>query len=298
MFTKDYNLKVAFNGKRCLELAENDPIPDLILLDVIMPNMDGYEVCKQLKANSVTQNIPIIFVTGKDSDEEEEFGLQLGAVDYITKPIRPAIVIARVDTQIILKQQSDTLRSMALHDQLTHLYNRHYLIEAATNKISHIVRHGGCLSLMMIDIDHFKQVNDNFGHQSGDMVLKAVAQVLFDHNRKEDVVARFGGEEFVILLDNCSLLDTKDKAEQLRVSIEQLIPQNISVTASFGIAELKKVKSLNNSLRVLMKHYIRLRNKEEIVLLKQKYSAFELKRCDFCLILKLSIFHDQIPYGY
>ncbi|NRD73380.1 diguanylate cyclase [Shewanella sp. VB17] len=237
---KDYNLKVAFNGKRCLELAENDPIPDLILLDVIMPNMDGYEVCKQLKANSVTQNIPIIFVTGKDSDEEEEFGLQLGAVDYITKPIRPAIVIARVDTQIILKQQSDTLRSMALHDQLTHLYNRHYLIEAATNKISHIVRHGGCLSLMMIDIDHFKQVNDNFGHQSGDMVLKAVAQVLFDHNRKEDVVARFGGEEFVILLDNCSLLDTKDKAEQLRVSIEQLIPQNISVTASFGIAELKK----------------------------------------------------------
>ena len=239
----NYHLKVALNGQRCLELAEKDPIPDLILLDVIMPYMDGYQVCKQLKDNSVTQDIPIIFVTGKDSDEEEEFGLLLGAVDYITKPIRPAIVIARVDTQIILKQQSDALRSMALHDQLTHLYNRHYLVEAATHKISHIVRHGGCLSLIMIDIDHFKQVNDNFGHHSGDMVLKAVAQVLLNCNRKEDVVARFGGEEFVILLDNCSLSDTKDKAELLRMNIEQLTPENILVTASFGIAELRKDES-------------------------------------------------------
>lgn len=236
---QNYHLKVARNGIRCLELAEKDPIPDLILLDVIMPDMDGYEVCRQLKANSLTQHIPIIFVTGKDSDDDEEYGLQLGAVDYITKPIRPAIVTARVSTQIILKQQSDALRTMALHDQLTGLFNRHFLIESATNKISRLSRHGGKLSIMMIDIDHFKLVNDQFGHQSGDIVLQAVAHVLADCNRKEDVVARFGGEEFVILLDHCSLDDTQEKAEQLRLKIDQLNPEQIHVTASFGIAELQ-----------------------------------------------------------
>ena len=235
----NYQLKVAMTGIRCLELAEKTPIPDLILLDVVMPDMDGYEVCRKLKESSVTKDIPVIFVTGKDSDEDEEYGLQLGAVDYITKPIRPAIVTARVGTQVILKQQSDALRSMALHDQLTSLFNRHFLIEAATNKISRLSRHGGKLSIMMIDIDHFKLVNDQFGHQSGDLVLQAVADVLADCNRKEDVVARFGGEEFVILLDHCSLDDTQDKAEQLRSKIEQLNPDKIHVTASFGIAELE-----------------------------------------------------------
>ncbi|WP_064791884.1 diguanylate cyclase [Shewanella woodyi] len=235
---KSYNLKVAMNGKRCLELAESEPVPDLILLDVIMPDMDGYDVCRQLKDNSSTKDIPIMFVTGKDSDEDEELGLQLGAVDYITKPIRPAIVTARVGTQVILKQQSDTLRSMALHDQLTSLFNRHYLIEAANSKVARIKRHGGTLSLMMIDIDYFKLVNDKFGHQAGDTVLRAVASVLSSGSRKEDVVARFGGEEFVVLLDDCSILDADDKAEQLRSLIEQLIPEGISVTASFGIAEL------------------------------------------------------------
>lgn len=235
---KTYNLKVAMNGKRCLELAESEPVPDLILLDVIMPDMDGYDVCRQLKDNSLTKDIPIMFVTGKDSDEDEELGLQLGAVDYITKPIRPAIVTARVGTQVILKQQSDTLRSMALHDQLTSLFNRHYLIEAANSKVARIKRHGGTLSLMMIDIDYFKLVNDKFGHQAGDTVLRAVASVLSSGSRKEDVVARFGGEEFVVLLDDCSILDAEEKAELLRSSIEQLLPEGISVTASFGIAEL------------------------------------------------------------
>jgi diguanylate cyclase (GGDEF)-like protein len=235
----NYHLKVAMNGIRCLEIANKAPIPDLILLDVMMPDMDGYEVCRKLKENPVTKDIPIIFVTGKNSDEDEEYGLQLGAVDYITKPIRPAIVSARVGTQIIVKQQSDALRDMALHDQLTSLFNRHFLIEAAKNKISRLSRHGGKLSVMMIDIDNFKLVNDNFGHKGGDVVLQAIAHVLSDFNRKEDVVARFGGEEFVILLDHCSLADTQDKAEQLRMKIEQLNPEEIHVTASFGIAELQ-----------------------------------------------------------
>jgi len=236
---KDYRLKIAMNGLRCLELARIEPLPDLILLDVVMPEMDGYEVCRKLKANPHTQHIPIIFVTGRDSDEEEEYGLQLGAVDYITKPIRPAIVTARVSTQIMLKQKSDELRNMALHDQLTQLYNRHFLIEAANQKMAESIRHGNPLSILMIDIDHFKQVNDQFGHQAGDSVLQAVAQVLAESNRKEDVVARFGGEEFVALFEHCSIESAEEKAERFRDKVERLMPAGIPITASFGVAELR-----------------------------------------------------------
>jgi len=236
---KDYRLKIAMNGLRCLELARIEPLPDLILLDVVMPEMDGYEVCRKLKANPHTHHIPIIFVTGRDSDEEEEYGLQLGAVDYITKPIRPAIVTARVSTQIMLKQKSDELRNMALHDQLTQLYNRHFLIEAANQKMAESIRHGNPLSILMIDIDHFKQVNDQFGHQAGDSVLQAVAQVLAESNRKEDVVARFGGEEFVALFEHCPIESAEEKAERFRDKIERLMPAGIPITASFGVAELR-----------------------------------------------------------
>ncbi|RTR34478.1 diguanylate cyclase [Shewanella atlantica] len=236
---KDYRLKIAMNGQRCLELARTAPLPDLILLDVVMPEMDGYEVCRKLKANPHTQHVPVIFVTGRDSDDEEEYGLQLGAVDYITKPIRPAIVTARVSTQIMLKQKSDELRNMALHDQLTQLYNRHFLIEAANQKMAESIRHSNPLSILMIDIDHFKQVNDQFGHQAGDSVLQAVAKVLAESNRKEDVVARFGGEEFVALFEHCSIDSAEEKAEMLRDKIEKLMPAGIPVTASFGVAELR-----------------------------------------------------------
>lgn len=244
----DYHLKFAMNGLRCLELAETKPIPDLILLDVVMPDMDGYDVCRHLKKNTVTKNIPIIFVTGKSSDAEEELGLQLGGADYITKPIRPGIVLARVRTQIILKRQRDELRYMALHDQLTGLFNRHFLIEAANKKIAHVSRHNGALSLMMIDIDHFKQVNDRFGHHLGDAILKGIATVLSHISRKEDIVARFGGEEFVVLLDNCAIIDAKYKAEQIRLEIETSKPEGIFVTASFGIAECQMNENLEQLL--------------------------------------------------
>ena len=243
-----YHLKVAMDGKRCIELATQEPIPDLILLDIIMPNMDGYDVCRHLKENSVTQHIPIIFVTGRDSDDDEEFGLQLGAVDYITKPIRSAIVIARVSTHIKLKQQRDTLRFLALHDQLTGLFNRHFLISTAKDKMARAARNDEILSLVMLDIDHFKQVNDRYGHQLGDTVLKAIAQVLSNSNRIEDIAARFGGEEFVILLDNCSLLNATDKTELIRLKIEALTPEGISITASFGVAEFQVEESFEQLL--------------------------------------------------
>ncbi|HEX5670267.1 MAG TPA: diguanylate cyclase [Sulfuricurvum sp.] len=238
LLKEDYGIKVATGGARALELASQEPIPDLILLDVQMPDMNGYDVLKLLKENSDTADIPIIFVTGKDSAEDEEYGLAMGAVDYIVKPIRPSIVKARVKTHTMLKKQHDTLVSIAMRDQLTGLYNRHYLSDALSKKMAQAKRHGEALAMIMIDIDHFKNVNDTFGHLIGDLILKAVAEVLLTSARKEDIAARFGGEEFVLVLDNCTADDALIKAELLRSKVQALKPEGIEVTASFGVAQL------------------------------------------------------------
>jgi len=233
-----YHIKVATRGKECLKIAYSEPRPDLILLDIEMPEMDGYEVCHRLKKNEGSKSIPIIFVTGKSDAKDEEHGLVLGAVDYITKPISPVIVEARVNTHVTLKQQRDKLEAMAMHDQLTNLYNRHYLLEVANHKLARAKRHKHPLSLLMMDIDHFKDINDTHGHPVGDAVLKGVAKLLNEQNRSEDVVARFGGEEFVVLLDQCEVSTAEDKAQNLRQKIEALIPDGVLVTVSTGVAEI------------------------------------------------------------
>lgn len=234
----DHRVKVSTNGEQCLQIAQAKPHPDLILLDVEMPGMNGYEVCKRLKASPKTADIPIIFVTGLMGDEDEEKGLALGAVDYITKPIRPAIVIARVKTHVTLKLQRDKLNKMAFFDQLTGLYNRHYLIDVATKKVARALRHRYDLWVLMIDIDHFKSINDTYGHPMGDAILKLVAEVLELDNRSEDIAARFGGEEFVMIFDPCNAQDALMKAERIRHKIEELKPHDIKVTISIGLAKL------------------------------------------------------------
>lgn len=247
---EDYTVKVASGGAQALELVVQDPIPDLILLDVGMPDVSGYDVCRILRENSSTVNIPIIFVTGKDSIEEEEYGLSLGAVDYITKPIHPSIVKARVKTHITLKRQYDLLKTMAVRDQLTGLYNRHYLVDMMAAKVSEAKRHEQPLCVIMVDIDHFKEINDSFGHLEGDKVLQKIAQILKNEARREDVVARFGGEEMVIILNNCSLPEASLKAEKLRKKIELSEPEGIAISASFGIVQMNEV---NNTCEKLFK---------------------------------------------
>ncbi|OMH31700.1 diguanylate cyclase [Motiliproteus sp. MSK22-1] len=238
----DYHVKVATSGEKCLELTKNHPELDLILLDVMMPGLNGYEVIRKLKENPETEPIPVIFITGKDGEKEEELGLALGAVDYITKPIRTAIVKARVKTHTTLKRQRDQLSILAMCDQLTGLYNRHYLVEMAGQKIARALRHHHPLSFLMIDIDHFKSVNDRFGHAEGDRVLQAVATALQESCRKEDVVARLGGEEFVVMLDQSDISLAIDKAEQLRKQVEDLNLDERSVTVSIGVSVLEDLR--------------------------------------------------------
>ncbi|PCJ29636.1 MAG: diguanylate cyclase response regulator [Moraxellaceae bacterium] len=234
-----YQVKVAIDGSRCLLLAQTTPPPDIILLDIVMPGLDGYEVCDRLKSDPDTRHIPVIFVTAKDHDEDEEKGLECGAVDYITKPIRPAIVVARVKTHITLKQQRDKLEELALKDQLTGLYNRHYLLEVAYRKVSRAIRHQSPLSVLMLDIDFFKKINDQYGHGVGDAVLREVSGALSGEVRLEDVIARFGGEEFVIVFDSCGVNAAQIKAQKLVEAVARLKPAGIAVTISVGVAELR-----------------------------------------------------------
>ncbi len=244
----DYKVKVATSGQQCLNIVNTDNNIDLILLDIEMPDMDGYETCRQLKSIKATADIAVIFVTALDGVSDEKAGLQIGAVDYITKPVNPIIVAARVKTHITIKQQRDELTRMATHDQLTGLYNRHYLLDVTYQKIARAKRHKDNLSLLMLDIDHFKLVNDNHGHQKGDLVLREIAQLLNEISRSEDVVARFGGEEFIILLEHCDIECALDKAENIRRHVEKLNPEGIKITISIGLSELDLANESFNEL--------------------------------------------------
>jgi len=234
----DYKIKVARGGALALELASQEPLPDLILLDVEMPEVDGYDVIQKLKENELTQNIPVIFITTNTATEAEEKGLLAGAVDYITKPVNPAIVKARVKTHVTLKFQRDELLYIALHDKLTGLHNRHYLAKIGDLKFARAKRHREELSVIMSDIDFFKVVNDTYGHLAGDKVLQAMGALLNENKRAEDFCARYGGEEFVIVLEHCNSDRAKEKAEEMRVALSKLDINGICITASFGVAQI------------------------------------------------------------
>jgi diguanylate cyclase (GGDEF)-like protein len=215
-----------------LELAAQSA-PDLILLDVMMPDMDGYETCRRLKADPLTRDIPVIFVTALNNAEDEAFGLEVGAVDFISKPLNSAVVRARVRTHLTLKYQADLLRSMAFLDGLTGIANRRQFEEALQREWRACLRTGTSLALAMIDIDHFKSFNDTCGHVAGDACLRAVAGILHnDMSRPHDLIARYGGEEFACLLPDTDLEGARVKAEQLRHAVQSLgIPHEASGTA-------------------------------------------------------------------
>jgi diguanylate cyclase (GGDEF)-like protein len=239
----DYCVKVAGDGYTALAIARRRPQPDLILLDVIMPDMDGLEVCRQLKADPETMKIPIIFVTTQTNEHDEEMGLSLGAVDYITKPVSKAIAKARIFNHIRMKQQADMLETLSLFDALTHLANRRQFADRLETEWLRALRENSTLSLLMIDIDHFKEYNDHYGHGAGDRCLKAIAEALESGKaRPGDLVARIGGEEFVVILPQTDILGARQIGEGLRQKVVDLqLPHDTSnvspfVTISVGCA--------------------------------------------------------------
>ena len=240
-----YYITIANSGAAALKIANSNTPPDLILLDVIMPEMDGYEVCRQLKAGDATKNIPIIFVTAKNEAADEEYGLNLGAVDYITKPFHLAIIRARVKNHLSLKQKTDLLESLAQLDGLTDIPNRRRLEITLVTEWRRACRSQTPISIVMLDIDHFKVYNDHYGHGAGDVCLKAVVQALRSMlSRPADMIARYGGEEFAVVLPGTDFVGANAVAENFRQAVYFLsLPHEHSsvldqVTISVGFASI------------------------------------------------------------
>lgn len=238
----EYDVSMATDGSQAIGLCQRRQ-PDLVLLDVVMPGIDGFEVCKRLKADPATRDVPVIFVTARDGVEDETMGLAVGAVDFITKPVNPPVVLARVRTHIELKRQTDTLRAMAFNDGLTGVANRRWFDERLAVEWLRCRRNRMPVSLILLDIDHFKSYNDRYGHQAGDDCLRLVAASMKARlGRPADLLARYGGEEFVCLLPETPIDGARSKADDLGRGVLSLnianadSPTSTVVTISCGVA--------------------------------------------------------------
>lgn len=195
-----YELFFATTGAKALELVKQGEI-DLALLDVVLPDLDGFEVCRRLKADEATRGVPVIFVTAKEEENQEALGFEVGGVDYITKPIRPSILRARVNTHLSLKAARDKIEQMAMLDPLTGIANRRRFDNGLAYEWNRAVRGLQWVSIAFVDVDYFKRYNDTYGHSKGDECLQAVAGALSNAARRpSDLVARYGGEEFAMVL--------------------------------------------------------------------------------------------------
>lgn len=251
---------VCENGQQALDKVHQET-PDLILLDIVMPGIDGIEVCRILKADLNTQHIPIIFITSLSQSADEEQGLNVGAVDYISKPFAPAIVSARVRNHLELcrltrqmKELNQELSLLATTDSLTGAYNRRFFIDALSSECSRSARYGSEFSVIMVDIDHFKKINDSRGHNIGDMAIKIFYDVIQDCLRTNDILARLGGDEFAAILTNIQPGDVMHLATRLCSRIRQLEIgfdglDSITLTASIGIVSYNQK---NNSVETIL----------------------------------------------
>lgn len=251
----DYQIKLAKSGVKAMEILLSENPPDLVLLDIIMPDVDGFEVCRQLKGNSDTAKIPIIFITAKNRECDETKGLDLGAVDYIKKPFSIPIVKARVRTHIELKQHRDILENLSTLDGLTGISNRRRFDEYLRHEWKRAQRDRTPISLIMMDIDCFKLYNDNYGHGAGDECLKQIARTLYESAKRPcDFPARYGGEEFACILANTDSQQAQNFAEIFKENIHDLkILHEFStvsdkVTISLGITTLIPERSTSPSL--------------------------------------------------
>lgn len=258
--------------------------PDLILLDVLMPEKDGYQICSELKSNNLSKDIPVIFITAKSGIDDKIKGLSLGAQDYITRPFYAKEVLERIKVHLSLKKSKERLEhylklleeknqrllELSKVDFLTEVANRRYIIERIKEERLRAIEHNKTFFLALCDIDFFKEINDNFGHEVGDLVLKEMASEIKKKINKEDLLARWGGEEFLILFPETSLKETKNILENLRnhVANFSISEKGIVRTLTIGLTEFNLNFSIedniNNADKVLYKGKRSGRNRIEV----------------------------------
>lgn len=245
----------ALSGEDALRICKEQD-PDLLLLDILMPGVDGYQVLARLKEDAQTAKLPVIFITGMDTQGEEARGLEAGAVDYITKPIHPAVVRARIRNHLELKRYRDFLENLSATDGLTGVANRRRFDEVLDREWRRAARTGTMLSMLMMDIDCFKAYNDRYGHIEGDEVLRRLATIIQENmQRPLDLAARYGGEEFACILPETDRDGALLVAERIRAGLKDLkIPHQFCVadhvTVSIGVATMIPTPETPSSLIV------------------------------------------------
>jgi len=250
-----YDVIEAQSGQQALDILKKTPNDiDLILLDVMMPIMSGLDVLKEIKKNPQLENIPTILVTANADDDNVAEGLDLGAFDYIIKPYSLVVLLARVRSALREKERLDLLEKWATTDPLTGLMNRRHFFELADRELEQTRRSDRPLSFIMLDIDHFKQVNDQHGHLIGDAALIELAKLLKQQLRKVDFCGRYGGEEFILCLPDTPLIGALDVAERIRkavlhIEIETPDNQPVHFSISLGIAQNKQDPSVEAILK-------------------------------------------------
>ncbi len=246
-----YDVLVAVDGKTALDVASKEKI-DLILLDIMMPEMDGYEVCQRLKSSEETQNIPVLFITAKTDEDSIEKAYDVGGSDYITKPFKPRELLVRIKTQLKLKELINHLDFIATHDEMTGIYNRRQFFNLATQRFKESKKN---LYAVMIDIDKFKEVNDNYGHSIGDKVIKIIAKIIAENIPEGAIFGRIGGEEFALICNVDSKAIIMQNIELIREKIEEDETKAdngtvVKFTISEGISKAKtKIKTLDDLLK-------------------------------------------------
>jgi diguanylate cyclase (GGDEF)-like protein len=233
-----YEVRTARDGEEGLASIASFQ-PDLVVSDVMMPRLDGYELARKIRENPQTKFIPIILQTAAGlKSEGQRLGSEVGALGYITDPTDLDLLLSRARTLLEFKAHLDTCEEEAFTDHLTGLANRRRFERQLEREVSRTSRYGHAFCLLLLDIDDFKQVNDNYGHEAGDEALRSLAKVLQEGTRGIDLAARIGGEEFAILLTETSLGGATDVAERLRLAIKGVqIPLVGHITASLGVAE-------------------------------------------------------------
>lgn len=248
-----YTVVTSATGKEALNRLREQSI-DIVLLDLMMPEMDGFEFCRTVRADAALRDLHIIITSARDTLEDKVRGLELGAADYLTKPFSLTELQARIKVgerivryQKTLQAQQTQLEHLAREDALTGLANRRFFEERAREECLRAQRYRHPLSILLADLDHFKDINDTYGHGYGDTVLKEVGQTLVHHCRTSDLCARYGGEEFAILLPETELIEARKVAERLCVAVRGLTIRHpagpLQVTVSFGISCLDHERS-------------------------------------------------------
>lgn len=275
-----YELVLALDGNQAFEFISNEK-PDLILLDIMMPEIDGFEVCKRLKVKEETKDIPIIFLTAKAEVDNIVKGFETGAVDYVTKPFNTIELKMRIKTHLELKKSRDELKrynSELLRaneiinkkmkelqetkerleiasntDPLTSLYNRRYMTEKLKEEVVRYKRNQRIFSLISADIDFFKKVNDTYGHDCGDYMLKSISDIMCKNTREQDLISRWGGEEFLILLPETDVKGAEILSEKLRKIIEASLFEydeyKISITMTFGVVAYDSEGGIDETIK-------------------------------------------------